>query len=206
MKERVEQAPNMGQAAQVIEDAFSCGMAQAAVYATAALQAMAVDAASVIELAAVSRSLSVILQYGDIRQLDSEPLKPILQQVFFRACLILPGECVCDDEAAKAMAEAIEQLNSAALAHDFLDAEAWNGALREVAERDEAFRLCHGDPSGAGACGRGGFAPGSAAQAFTGRSGPAGGGVVRGACHEEPLCADCAAVPLGEPGRIPERA
>ncbi len=137
MKERVEQAPNMGQAAQVIEDAFSCGMAQAAVYATAALQAMAVDAASVIELAAVSRSLSVILQYGDIRQLDSEPLKPILQQVFFRACLILPGECVCDDEAAKAMAEAIEQLNSAALAHDFLDAEAWNGALREVAERDD---------------------------------------------------------------------
>ena len=137
MKERVEQAPNMGQAAQVIEDAFSCGMAQAAVYATAALQAMAVDAASVTELAAVSRSLSVILQYGDIRQLDSEPLKPILQQVFFRACLILPGECVCDDEAAKAMAEAIEQLNSAALAHDFLDAEAWNGALREVAERDD---------------------------------------------------------------------
>lgn len=137
MKERVEQAPNMGQAAQVIEDAFSCGMAQAAAYATAALQAMAVDAASVVELAAVTQSLSVILQYGDIRQLDSEPLKPILQQVFFRTCLILPGECVCDDEAAKAMAEAIEQLNSAALAHDFLDAAAWNGALREVAERDD---------------------------------------------------------------------
>lgn len=137
MKERVEQAPNMSQAAQVIEDAFSCGMAQAAAYATAALQAMAVDAASVVELAAVTQSLSVILQYGDIRQLDSEPLKPILQQVFFRACLILPGECVCDDEASKAMAEAIEQLNSAALAHDFLDATAWNGALREVAERDD---------------------------------------------------------------------
>lgn len=137
MKERVEQAPNMSQAAQVIEDAFSCGMAQAAAYATAALQAMAVDAASVVELAAVTQSLSVILQYGDIRQLDSEPLKPILQQVFFRACLILPGECVCDDEAAKAIAEAIEQLNSAALAHDFLDAAAWNGALREVAERDD---------------------------------------------------------------------
>ena len=137
MKERVEQAPNMSQAAQVIEDAFSCGMAQAAAYATAALQAMAVDAASVVELAAVTQRLSVILQYGDIRQLDSEPLKPILQQVFFRACLILPGECVCDDEAAKAIAEAIEQLNSAALAHDFLDAAAWNGALREVAERDD---------------------------------------------------------------------
>lgn len=137
MKERVEQAPGISQAAQVIEDAFACGMAEAAVYAISALQAMAVDAVSVTELAAVSQSLSVVLQYGDIRQLDSEPLKPILQQIFFRACLILPGECVCDDEAANAMAQAVEQLNNVSLAHDFLDEAAWNESLRQVAERDD---------------------------------------------------------------------
>ena len=137
MKERVEQAPNMGEAARVIEDAFDCGMTEAAAYATAALQAMAVDAASVVDLSAVAGSLSVVLQYGDIRQLDSATLVPILQQIFFRACLILPGECVCDDEASKAMAAAIERLNSVALAHDFLDVAAWNEALREVAERDD---------------------------------------------------------------------
>lgn len=137
MKERVEQAPNMGEAAKVIEDAFACGMTEAAAYATAALQAMAVDAASVADLASVANSLSVILKYGDIRQLDSRPLIPILQQIFFRACLILPGECICDDEASKTMAGAMEKLNSAALAHDFLDVASWNEALREVAERDD---------------------------------------------------------------------
>ncbi len=137
MKERVEQAPNMGEAAKVIEDAFACGMTEAAAYATAALQAMAVDAASVADLASVANSLSVILKYGDIRQLDSSPLIPILQQIFFRACLILPGECICDDEASKTMAGAMEKLNSAALAHDFLDVASWNEALREVAERDD---------------------------------------------------------------------
>ena len=57
MKERVEQAPNMGEAARVIEDAFDCGMTEAAAYATAALQAMAVDAASVVDLSAVAGSL-----------------------------------------------------------------------------------------------------------------------------------------------------
>lgn len=137
MKERVEQAPNMSETARVIEDAFACGMAEAAVYATAALQAMAVDAASVTELAKVAQSLSVVLQYGNIRQLDPEPLKPILQQVFYRACLLLPGECACDDEASKAMAAAMEQLNSAALAHDFLDTDAWVEALRQTADRDD---------------------------------------------------------------------
>lgn len=137
MKERVEAAPNMSEIALVIEDAFTCGMASAVVYATAALQAMAVDAASLEELAATANRLSVVVQYGDIRHLDAAPLEPILCQIFYRACLILPGACVCDDAASKGIVTAIEQLNSAALAHDFLDTRAWLDALEETARRDD---------------------------------------------------------------------
>ena len=137
MKERVEAAPNMSEIALVIEDAFTCGMASAVVYATTALQAMAVDAASLEELAATANRLSVVVQYGDIRHLDAAPLEPILCQIFYRACLILPGACVCDDAASKGIVTAIEQLNSAALAHDFLDTRAWLDALEETARRDD---------------------------------------------------------------------
>lgn len=137
MKEKVETAPDMSTIASVIEDAFTCGMASAVVYATAALQAMAVDAASLEELAATADRLSVVVQYGDIRKLDSAPLEPILRQIFYRACLILPGACVCDDAASKGMVTAVEQLNSAALAHDFLDSRAWLDALEETAKRDD---------------------------------------------------------------------
>ncbi|MCM1046728.1 MAG: DUF5682 family protein [Candidatus Gastranaerophilales bacterium] len=137
MKERVEAAPNMSEIALVIEDAFTCGMAPAVIYATAALQAMAVDAASLEELAATADRLSVVVQYGDIRQLDAAPLEPILCQIFYRACLILPGACVCDDAASKGIVTAIERLNGAALVHEFLDNGAWLDALREVAKRDD---------------------------------------------------------------------
>ena len=137
MKERVETAPGMGEIALVIEDAFTCGMASAVVYATAALQAIAVDAASLEELAATADRLSVVVQYGDIRQLDAASLEPILCQIFYRSCLILPGACVCDDAASKGIATAMEQLNSAALAHDFLDSRAWLTALEEIAGRDD---------------------------------------------------------------------
>lgn len=137
MKERVETAPGMGEIAGVIEDAFACGMASAVAYATAALQAMAVDAASLEELAATADRLSVVVQYGDIRHLDAAPLAPILCQIFYRACLILPGACVCDDAAGKGMVTAAEQLNRAALAHDFLDSRAWLDALEETAKRDD---------------------------------------------------------------------
>ena len=137
MKERVETAPGMGEIAGVIEDAFTCGMASAVAYATAALQAMAVDAASLEELAATADRLSVVVQYGDIRHLDAAPLEPILCQIFYRACLILPGACVCDDAASKGMVTAAEQLNRASLAHDFLDSRAWLDALEETARRDD---------------------------------------------------------------------
>lgn len=137
MKERVEAAPDMSEIALVIEDAFTCGMASAVAYATAALQAMAVDAASLEELAATANRLSVVVQYGDIRHLDAAPLEPILCQIFYRACLILPGACVCDDAASKGIVTAVEQLNSAALAHDFLDTRAWLDALEETAKRDD---------------------------------------------------------------------
>ncbi|MCM1327344.1 MAG: DUF5682 family protein [Lachnoclostridium sp.] len=137
MKERVENAQGMGEIAKVIEDAFTCGMAAAVQYATNALQAMAVDAASLEELAATAHRLSVVVQYGSIRKLDAAPLEPILQQLFYRACLILPGACICDDAASKEMVTAIERLNGAALAHDFLDGSAWLEALEETAGRDD---------------------------------------------------------------------
>ncbi len=137
MKEQVENAGNMSAAAQVIEDAFTCGMVSAVSYATAALQAMAVDAASLEELAATADRLSVVIQYGNIRRLNPAPLESILKQLFYRACLILPVACVCDDGASKGIVTAMEQLNSAALAHAFLDSEAWLTALQETADRDD---------------------------------------------------------------------
>lgn len=137
MKERVEAAKSMAEIAAVIEDGFTCGMAEMVQYATAALQAMAVDGVAVDELAGTADRLSTVLQYGSIRNLDPEPLKPILQQLFYRACLLLPGACVCDDAASKVMTAAMEKLNRAALAHGFLHQEAWIHALEETAARDD---------------------------------------------------------------------
>ena len=137
MKERVEGAGGMADIAAVIEDAFTCGMAGAVRYATAALQAMAVDAAALDDLAATAGRLSVVLQYGSLRQLDPAPLEPILTQIYLRCCLILSGACLCDDDGAKVVLQAMEHINSAALAHDFLDDTFWIDALDQVAGRDD---------------------------------------------------------------------
>lgn len=137
LKERVEKAAGIAQVAAVIQDAFCCGMPSALTYAVGVLQKLAVDAAAVAELAGTAGSLSVVIRYGDIRKLDRSPLEPILSQMFVRACLILPGECVCDDQAAGLLAEALITLNEVAVSHEFIENEIWERTLREIADRDD---------------------------------------------------------------------
>lgn len=137
IKEAVEKAAGMSGVADAVEDAFLCGMPTTASYAVSALQAMAVDAASFEELAKTAFRLSAIVTYGDIRKADSAPLIPILQQIYYRACLILTGSCVCDDNAAHEISEAMNRLNSVELAQDFLETENWLNALAETARRDD---------------------------------------------------------------------
>ena len=144
LKERVENNASMAVIASVIEDAFTCGMPAAVRYATKALQASTTQAAALDELAATAYRLSTIIAYGSIRQLDDAPLLPILQQIFYRACLLLPGDCICDDGASKALVTAIDQLNRCDLSHDFLAQDAWLKALAEVARRDDLNTVLSG--------------------------------------------------------------
>ncbi len=137
MKEQAREAENMAGIAQVIEDAFFCGMAAAAVYATEELAHRAVDTVSLEELARTAEKLSVVIRYGSIRRVDAAPLLPILDRIYYRACLLLPGACVCDDAASGSVSAALQQLNSVALAHDTLDQESLVSALWQVAGRDD---------------------------------------------------------------------
>ncbi len=137
LKSQMEDCQGISQIAAVVEEAFYCGMPVMVTSALEMLQAMAVEAATVPELADTAESLSVVILYGDIRRLDRTPLLPILSQLFLRACLILPGECACDDQAAGRLAPAIGRLAAVSVAHDFLDRDRFTGVLAQIAARDD---------------------------------------------------------------------
>lgn len=137
LKERVENAANMSDIAAVIDDAFLCGMASSLNYAVTALQALAVEAASFEELSSTAFRLSNVISYGDIRKADSSALVPIIQQIYFRGCLILPSSCVCDDAASKVISDAMNMLNSVELALKCLETSTIVNTLKTVALRDD---------------------------------------------------------------------
>ena len=92
LMQRIDNSSSLSQMAEVVKDAFYCGMPKALEKAFQALQNCISGDIPVDEIARTMSTLSVMLRYGDIRKLNMEVLIPILEQLFLRVCLMLPGQ------------------------------------------------------------------------------------------------------------------
>ncbi|MUT68113.1 DUF5682 family protein [Paenibacillus sp. NEAU-GSW1] len=129
---------NITDAAKLIRKSCECGLPQVMGQATSALQRLAVDAGSFEQIAETIQELSVLLQYGSIRNIDTDELVPIMQQLFLHGTLMLQNAAGCNDDAAAAMITAIHMMNTAAEQHyEQLDEQLWTAKLKELAERDD---------------------------------------------------------------------
>ena len=137
LMQRINNSTTLSQMAEVVKDAFYCGMPKALERAFQALQNCISGDIPVDEIARTMSTLSLMLRYGDIRKLNMEVLIPILEQLFLRVCLMLPSESACDNEAAITLSESIIILHNVVENHDFLDRERWYNLLTEIAKRDD---------------------------------------------------------------------
>ena len=137
LMQRINNSTTLSQMAEVVKDAFYCGMPKALEKAFQALQNCISGDIPVDEIARTMSTLSLMLRYGDIRKLNMEVLIPILEQLFLRVCLMLPSESACDNEAATKLSESIIILHNVVENHDFLDRERWYDILLELATRDD---------------------------------------------------------------------
>ncbi|KJB87035.1 hypothetical protein AZ66_15360 [Paenibacillus sp. E194] len=144
LQQRLDGCVTIDEASKLIRVACECGMLTQMEAARQALQRLAVDSRDVVQIAAAARDLSTIIRYGDIRRIDMTPLLPLLEQLFFRACLFLLDASSCNDEAANTMIIAMNELNSISLDHsERVDEALWLQELQHLAERDDRNpRLC----------------------------------------------------------------
>lgn len=138
IREQLEDSADIREAAKVIRNAWECGLPDAMEDARRTLQQMAVDTGNVPQIAGAARELSVLLNFGDIRKLDTGMLEPIVQQLFLRGTLLLIEAAACSDEAATEMIAAIQDLHAISQDHyERIDDERWTRQLRELAFRDD---------------------------------------------------------------------
>src|SRR6185436_13221071 len=89
--------------------------------------------------------LGLVIRYGDVRQFDAEPLKPLLEQLFLEGALSLVGASNGDLAAAKNMLVGINELNKVALDYtSLIDEPVWIGELQKLARADHLNPLLSG--------------------------------------------------------------
>jgi hypothetical protein len=109
------------------------------------LQRLANDSSDFTALAGATYELGLVIHYGDVRQFDAEPLKPLLEQLFLEGALSLVGAANCDLAAARHMITGINELNKVALDYTpLIDEPLWVGELQKLAGADHLNPLLSG--------------------------------------------------------------
>lgn len=137
LSERLLEATKISEIADVIEDAFNCGLPKIVEGAKRSLDEMTNGAIAMCDIADTVSKLSNMILFGDIRKLDREPLIPIVKRLCIRASLMLVVESACDDIAAAALAEDIQKIHNVFMLQDFLDEILWFDKLTELSNRDD---------------------------------------------------------------------
>ena len=135
--EKLSEATKISEIAEVIEDAFNCGLPKIVEGAKRSLDEMTNGAIAMCDIADTVSKLSNMISFGDIRKLDREPLVPIVKRLCIRAALMLVGESTCDDIAAATLADDIQKIHNVFMVQDFLDESLWIDKLMELSNRDD---------------------------------------------------------------------
>jgi hypothetical protein len=144
-KQQLEKCPSVAEAAGIIRQACECGMSGSIELARQTLQRLANDSSDFTALAGATYELGLIIRYGDVRQFDAEPLKPLLEQLFLEGALALVGAANCDLAAAKIMITGMTELNKVALDYtSLIDEPLWIAELQKLARADHLNPLLSG--------------------------------------------------------------
>lgn len=132
-------------AARVVRDACECGMMASMDAARKRLQELSVETNELTVIAHAAHTLGMIVRYGDVRRFDAEPLLPLVEALFFEGTLALHAAAGCDNEKAKGVIVAIDEMNSLAFEHaDRVDEALWIDRLRRLADADDRNPLLSG--------------------------------------------------------------
>jgi hypothetical protein len=109
------------------------------------LQHLANESSAVVTVARAAFRLMQVVRFGDVRRFDTQPLVPLIEELFVQGTLSLFAAAQCDATAAKELAEAVDFLNR--IAWEFserIDETLWRQHLQALADADDRSPLLSG--------------------------------------------------------------
>ncbi len=131
---------------RLLDKTILAGLPGAIDYLLASVQRRAAVSADVRHLMDALPPLARVARYGNVRQTRVEQIMPVIDGLFERIIVGLPGACASlDDDAAQQMVESIDNVQeSLNILNREGQQEEWQGVLRLLIERDGIHGLVRG--------------------------------------------------------------
>ena len=144
-RSKLDNCHSIATAAELVHDACQCDLVKSMESARHRLQELGATSSQFDALAAAAWQLSLVIRYGDVRRFDTEPLVPLVEELFVQAAFSLFAASNCDDRGVKDMMQAIDVLNNVALEfHDRADEPLWVDQLQRLADSDDRNPMLSG--------------------------------------------------------------
>jgi hypothetical protein len=146
VKSQADEAKDLPPLTDLLDGAILAGLGEAMAHVLARLQSHAAVAADVRHLMDALAPLARVARYGDVRGTPTGHVLPVIEGLFQRVLVGLPGACASlDDEAAHRMVESIGRVQeSLDLLDRANDRQAWQQVLRQLVDRDAIHGLVRG--------------------------------------------------------------
>jgi hypothetical protein len=137
IKERLETASLVSEAAELTEIAYTCKLNAAIPTALSKLQFLFTDCDDFTKLAATSGKIAGIVNFGDIRRNETSNIGILLKEIILSCILSLIKCSSCDDDSAAQIIIGMETIERIAITMtEYCDTLRWEKTLFEAAKTD----------------------------------------------------------------------
>lgn len=144
-RQAIEKCESVNEAAKLIHDACCCSLPTMMDFARQRLQSLSTESSATAAVAAAAHELMQVVRFGDVRKFDTTPLLPLIQDMFVQGCLTLFDAASCDNDAAKQLMVAMDELNRVAFEfHELVDESLWRNRLQALSDNDDRNPLLSG--------------------------------------------------------------
>lgn len=141
-----DKAESLPELTELLDRAVLAELPEAIEHLLACVQTKAAIAADVRQMMGALPPLVQVARYGDVRETKSERLLPVIEGLFERVVIGLPGACSSlDDDAARSLVESLNRADHSLEVLDRADLrEEWRRVLRYLADREGIHGLVRG--------------------------------------------------------------
>ncbi|MBU1218698.1 hypothetical protein KKF34_12675 [Myxococcota bacterium] len=137
LKEKLDNAQMIGEVAGLMRTAFICRLLSEVPNGLMRLQTLCTEGTDFIQIASACYEISRIIQYRDVRAIDTTPLISVLSQLFLRACLVQFESAIVDDDNADSFISGMDSMHTVSQEQfEHIDDELWTAKVRELCDSD----------------------------------------------------------------------